>query len=219
MIETQTLDMVIGWSSGGMPRSAWQLTASAYPSAVSYQAEHGLPPSDRQIILSVRSLSLDHVIVSNDHVSHGSILNVCRMNRTLQSYWCKNLVSLLRWDCTNNDTFAFFFFSSSGLRTWRQWHIPKLPKIAIQTQHRLIRWDLQAFTHSKRSHFRRLSDEVSCMCCLRFRTMKTSRPGIYPATSSFSLDKVATLSPATPHPHPPGVFLQHTRFRAVKHEG
>ena len=52
MIEAQTAVMMICWSSGGMPHSAWQLTASAYALVVNYQAEHGIPCLDRQIILS-----------------------------------------------------------------------------------------------------------------------------------------------------------------------
>ena len=48
MIAAQTSDMMICRSSGGTLHSAWQLTASA----VNYQAERDIPPSDRQLILS-----------------------------------------------------------------------------------------------------------------------------------------------------------------------
>ena len=65
MIEAQTLDMMICWSSKGMLHFAWQLTASTYASEVNYQAEHGFPsqinkpsclrseprPSDNSILL------------------------------------------------------------------------------------------------------------------------------------------------------------------------
>ena len=60
-------------SSGGMPRSAWQITSSAYASAwqiissaVSFHAEHGIPPQDRQIIMSQVSkllLNLDYHMI------------------------------------------------------------------------------------------------------------------------------------------------------------
>ena len=55
MIKIQTLDMMICQFLGEMLHSTWQLIASALSavSAVfSYQAEHGIPPKDRQIIMS-----------------------------------------------------------------------------------------------------------------------------------------------------------------------
>ena len=52
MIEVQTSDMMICRSSGGLPNPAWLLTTMAYASAVSYQAEQGISPSDRQITMS-----------------------------------------------------------------------------------------------------------------------------------------------------------------------
>ena len=52
MIAVQTSDIIICRSSGGMPHPAWLLTTMAYASGVSYQAEQGIPPSDRKIIMS-----------------------------------------------------------------------------------------------------------------------------------------------------------------------
>ena len=48
MIGAQTLDMMIFRSSGETPCSAWRLTASA----ANYQAEHGIPTLEQQIIMS-----------------------------------------------------------------------------------------------------------------------------------------------------------------------
>ena len=53
MIEAQTTDMMICPSEGGIPCSAWQLTAEASAEvAVNCQAERSILPKDLQIIRS-----------------------------------------------------------------------------------------------------------------------------------------------------------------------
>ena len=73
MIVTQTSDMMTYGSSGGMPRSAWPLSAEPF------QAQHGIPPEDRQIIMSVVSVSIILYCFENEHIgAENKIANLVR---------------------------------------------------------------------------------------------------------------------------------------------
>ena len=54
-------------SWGGVPRSAWQVTASAYVPAVSYQAEQSIPPEDRLMIMSEVLASIINFVFLKSH--------------------------------------------------------------------------------------------------------------------------------------------------------